>query len=35
MKFSIKVFFSKCEHIRRKLRICFHLLTLMEIVFFA
>ena len=26
MKFSIKDFFSKCEQIRRKLRICSHLL---------
>ena len=32
MKFSIKDFFSKCEQIRRKLRICSHLLkkSLME-----
>ena len=32
MKFSIKDFFSKCHHIRRKLRIWSHLLkkTLME-----
>ena len=27
MKFSIKGFFSKCDHIRRKLRIWSHLLT--------
>ena len=26
MKFSVKDFFSKCEKIRRKLRICPHLL---------
>ena len=26
MKFSVKDFFSKCEQIRRKLRICSHLL---------
>ena len=32
MKFSIKDFFSKCDQIQRKLRICSHLLkkTLME-----
>ena len=32
MKFPIKDFFSKCEQIRRKLRICSHLLkkSLME-----
>ena len=32
MKFSVKDFFSKCEQILRKLRICSHLLkkTLME-----
>ena len=31
MKFSIKYFFSKCDQIRRKLRICSHLLkSLME-----
>ena len=32
MKFSIKDFFSKCDQIRRKLRICSHLLkkSLME-----
>ena len=26
MKFPIKVFFTKCDQIRRKLRICSHLL---------
>ena len=26
MKFSIKDFFSKCDQIQRKLRICLHLL---------
>ena len=26
IKFSVKNFFSKCEQIRRKLRICTHLL---------
>ena len=37
MKFSIKYFFSKCEQILRKLRICSHLLnkTLMENVIFC
>ena len=37
MKFSVKDFFSKCQHIRRKLRICLHLLkqSLMENVFCA
>ena len=37
MKFSIKDFFSKCEQIRRKLRICSHLLkkSLIENVIFC
>ena len=32
MKFSIQNFFSKCDQIRKKLRICLHLLkkSLME-----
>ena len=37
MKFSIKDFFSKCDQIRRKLRICSHLLnkSLMKSFFFC
>ena len=37
MKFSIKVFFSKCDQIRRKLGIWSHLLkiSLMENLFFV
>ena len=37
MKFSIKDFFSKCDQIRRKLRILSHLLkkSLMENIFYA
>ena len=37
MKFSIKVFVSKCDHIRRKLRIWSHLLkkSLMENINFC
>ena len=37
MKFSIKDFFSKCDQIRRKLRICLHLLkrSLMESFIFC
>ena len=37
MKFSIKNFFSKCDQIRRKLRICSHLLkkSLMKVFIFC
>ena len=38
IKFSIKDFFSKCDQIRRKLRICSHLLkkpSMENILFFV